>query len=105
MEIINISPPWNTEIITNGNHSLLKASIEVKSAPNHTVFTHKKATGVTKTIAVYTMNGKQIWSQRSAASRIVWNHIDLHGSKVSSGMYLYQLRAGDITARGTVAVK
>jgi hypothetical protein len=105
MNIINISPPWNTQIITSGNKSVHTADIEVQSSLTHTQFVHTKASGIDKTIAVYSMSGKKIWAKRSTENRIVWQHNDLTGRKVSSGMYLYRVKLGDIITQGRILVK
>ncbi len=105
MDIINIGPPWNTEIITSGHKTVHAVDIEVDTRPTHTIFNHTKETGVNKTISIYSMSGKKIWTNRSAENRIVWPHNDLNGRKVSSGLYVYRLKSGDISTQGRITVK
>jgi len=105
IDVINIGPPWTTEVIASGHKTLHTTDIKVETGPTHTVFNHTKATGVTKTISMYSMSGKRIWFYRGAENRIVWQHTDLNGRKVSSGMYLYRVLSGDIITQGRISVK
>ncbi len=105
MDVINIGPPWTTEIITSGHKTLHSVDFKVETRPTHTIFNHTKATGVNKTISLYSMSGKKIWLNNSSENSIVWQHNDLNGRKVSSGMYLYRVKSGDIITQGRILVK
>ena len=105
MEVIRIGPPWNTEIISSGKISKKARTVTVKTHPAQTIFDYSRESGSHANLALYDLKGQQIWSHRSSENRIIWNNKDTHGNKVSSGMYLFQLRVGDIIAQGKLAVK
>ncbi len=102
MEVINIGPPWTTEIITNGNGKVNLKDFPVTNQPMGTVFNHP---GGPAAVTIYDMQGRRVWAARSSERRIVWNYSNLHGRRVSSGMYLYQMRKGDMRVQGKIAVK
>lgn len=102
MKIFNIGPPWTTEIISSGNAKINAKDFQVKTQASRTVFS---SPGGQVMINIYDMQGRRVWAGRSSENRIVWKNINLHGRKVSSGMYLYQLKVGDIRAQGKIAVK
>ncbi len=105
MEVIRIGPPWNVEILSNGNISKEARTVRVKTRPAQTVFDFHRESGAHANLAIYDLQGRKVWSHRSTENRIVWNNEDIHGRKVSSGMYLFQLRLRDIIAQGKLAVK
>ena len=100
-----IGPPWNVEILSNGNISKEARTVRVKTRPAQTVFDFHRESGAHANLAIYDLQGRKVWSHRSTENRIVWNNEDIHGRKVSSGMYLFQLRLRDIIAQGKLAVK
>lgn len=105
MEVINISPPWTTQIITPGDKTTDKVDINVQTNPAHTIFNQIKASGDRKIVSIYNARGKRIWSHRSSENRILWENNDSNGNKVSSGMYLYRVEIGDIITQGKILVK
>jgi len=102
MEIVNIGPPWTTEIFSSGNVKVKAKDFQVKTQSKRTVFS---SPGGQATIAIFDTQGRRVWADKSSENRIVWNNINLHGHKVSSGMYLYQLKVGKVIAQGKIAVK
>lgn len=105
MNIVNISPPWNTQIITSGHKTAHTPQIRVERSAVATKFVHLKANNSNKTIVVYSVRGRKIWAKQSSENMLVWNNCDNRGSRVTSGMYIYEIRIGDVFERGTVSVK
>ena len=86
-------------------NELLKVNLKdfpVTNQPMGTVFNHP---GGPAAVTIYDMQGRRVWAARSSERRIVWNYSNLHGRRVSSGMYLYQMRKGDMRVQGKIAVK
>ena len=57
--------------------------------------------------AVYSVNGKLLAQFASAASGrdcFLWNYADLHGNRVSNGLYIVEIRAGEKLIRQKVLV-
>ena len=106
MELVEINPDnWATGVITPGDKKISSRNIQVKTNPTYTTFSYPGDAGAHATISIYDIKGKQIWTRRSSKNSIAWNHKDRHGHKVSSGMYLYQLKVGKDTAQGKITVK
>ena len=105
MEVLRISPPWSTELITSGDIQIHTHDIQIKSLPSHTIFEYPRQSGSHANLVIFDLQGRKIRLRRSSENSIVWNNDDIHGHKVSSGMYLYQLRVGDIIAQGKIALK
>jgi hypothetical protein len=105
MEVLRISPPYATQIISSGSPLSSNPEIITRTEGNRTVFEYKYGQRKNVGLAVYDMSGRQVCSRKESGTSIVWAHNDLNGSRVSAGAYLYTLKIGDIYARGTVVVK
>jgi len=101
---VEIGPPWTTGIKkqVNNNHAL---QVKVISNQTQTIFRLPKAAGNKAQIAIYDIQGRKVWACTSMENTIIWNNNDLKGKKVSGGIYVYQLTAGGIKARGKTAIK
>ncbi len=102
MEVINIGPPWTTEIIASGNTKISAKDFLIKTQPSGTVFNYP---GQRATVEIFDMQGRKVWIGRSSENRITWNNVNMNGSNVTAGMYLYQLKVGEIRAQGRIAVR
>lgn len=53
-------------------------------------------------LAVFNMNGRKVWTKivDAASNNITWNATDNAGNVVPSGVYIYRLTVGDMTASG-----
>jgi len=102
MDVVRISPPWNTEIITNGNTNVNPRDIQVMTQSAYTVFNYP---GTRASVEIFDIKGRKIWTYKSSEKSIVWQNSDLSGGKVPSGIYLYQLKIENVVARGEIAVK
>ena len=101
---VAIGPPW-TVGIKSSNKLSHRNYISVKTKPEQTAFILNKGTHAKTVVSVYDIRGREIWSKRSSDKRIVWNNTNLVGNKVPSGVYVYQVITGDITARGKTTIK
>ncbi len=105
MEVLNITPPYTSEIISSGSPLSSIPEIQAKTESGRTVFEYAYGQRRNAVLAIYDMKGRQVWSSKVIGTSIVWKHNDLNGNNVTSGAYLYMLKIGDIIARGTIAIR
>jgi hypothetical protein len=100
---VAIGPPWTVGI--DKNNKLSKNYIRIRTKPEYTIFSLTEGYGSKATVTIYDIRGKKIWTRTSSDKSIVWNNTNLQGKKVPSGVYVYQLKAGEIKARGKTTIK
>ncbi len=92
-----------TGVISQGNVSA--KNIQVKTNPAHTVFIYPREAASQAILSIYDIHGREIWSHKSSEQTIMWKNNDTNGHKVSSGVYLYQLKVGKDNIRGKTTIK
>jgi uncharacterized protein (DUF362 family) len=105
MEVLRISPPYTTEIISSGSPLSSIPKVDVKTSGSKTIFYYNYGQRRNAACAVYDMGGRQVWAGKETGTSIVWEHNDLNAQKVPSGAYVYMLKVDDVVARGTLMVK
>jgi uncharacterized protein (DUF362 family) len=103
MDIVNIGPPWTTQVVVSGEkseHLGLQVQIDQRAGGQKIVFTLKNKPASDAQLSVYNASGEQIWSHNS----LTWNCETLSGAKASPGTYFYSIRAGRETLKGKVMV-
>jgi uncharacterized protein (DUF362 family) len=103
MDIVNIGPPWTTQVVVSGEkseHLGLQVQIDQRPGGQKIVFTLKNKPASDAQLSVYNASGEQIWSHNS----LTWNCETLSGAKASPGTYFYSIRAGRETLKGKVMV-
>jgi hypothetical protein len=105
MEVLRISPPYTTEIISSGSPLSSIPKVDVKTSGSKTIFNYNYGQRRNAACAVYDMGGRQVWAGKETGTSIVWEHNDLNAQKVPSGAYVYMLKVDDVVARGTLMVK
>ena len=94
-----------------GNNSIVQSSIKPIPNPavNNTRFSFTLADGELYSITFYDVSGRKINTLSGIASGseevVEWNLRNEQGTRVSSGVYLYQFESSEITTSGKVVVR
>ncbi len=103
MNEIHVDYATPVKQLKNGNLSV--DNIQINAFPGLTLFTYPKETDAQAVFTVYDIHGRKIWSKTTSERYIVWNNKNLNGRKISSGVYLYQLRLGESAACGKATIR
>ncbi len=103
MDVINYDP---TKIIQDNNLvSDSQLDVKTSSTGSKIVFTLPQLDNKKVNVLIRNIHGRKVWSYTGTGNSIAWNKRDSAGKKVSSGMYLYQVKIGSRSAQGKIAVK
>jgi hypothetical protein len=101
MDIVNIGPPWTTNVVVSGEKSErlgLQVHIDEHSGGRRIVFTLKNTPAGDVNLSLFTANGMQIWSHNSLS----WNGETFAGKKAGPGTYFYSIKAGPESLTGKI---
>jgi len=101
---------FDTSLNVETDPNLISSDMQLSNYPNPfnpstTISFNVPQTDLFTTIEIYNLKGqkvKQLFSAQLSAGQhsIVWNGTDDHGSQVTSGIYFYQLKAGNLQQTG-----
>ncbi|MBN1981200.1 MAG: DUF362 domain-containing protein [Chitinivibrionales bacterium] len=100
MEIAQISPPWNTSIISSGTIPSYSMKATAFCQGSSTRFSFSNELGDAVNVIVYTIQGKEIWARSQLRNGEMWNHVSNSGVRVPPGAYFFQLFGKRATAQG-----
>ncbi len=97
---------WDLTSIHNApSSSVAQTRVTTKTIGRRVEFSLPKANGRSVQLEIFDMKGKKIWSQENLpASRVHWSGVDNNRNPVSQGVYLYNLKAGSIQAKGDIRI-
>ncbi len=105
MEVLHISPPYTTQVISTGSPLASTPELHTRTEGGRTVFDFKYGQSKTAILVIHDMLGRRVYSGQGNAARIVWEHVGTNGGRVPAGTYVYSLRIGEVVCRGMVEVR
>jgi len=101
MDILSISPPWNTTVVRSGARAErlgLSSTVEKIDGGRRLIFKLQNGSSGPVELSMYAPNGGRIWG----GNVLEWDGKTLAGLKVPPGDYMYCIKAGGDIVRGKV---
>jgi hypothetical protein len=107
MEIIEISPPWTTEIFGKiQEYNPLIKTLDVTTINRGETIEFILPSGMSERMemTILDMKGSLVWKGRQEGHAVVWHKQSTNGTKVPRGMYTYQVTFHGSRSSGIVMI-